>query len=76
MRRASFTYHGGPGREDRLVTFSKRHDGQYTVQIEGMPALTIIHPSYNRVKAAFEGFYQMSQKDYGATDIDWGDMNQ
>ena len=79
MTKASFTYYGHNGlkyiglSKDRLVTFQKLSDGQYSVQIEGMPALTFTHRSYDRVKEAFEGFYGMAFKDWGASEIDWGD---
>ena len=71
---ASFVYYGETEDKNRVVRFSRNRYGSYTCELEGMPVLTITHPSYERVKAAFEGWYQMSFKDWGASDIDWGDM--
>ncbi len=71
---AAFTYYGSTEDKNRTVRFYKQN-GHYVCEIEGMPALKIVHPSYSRVRAAFEGWYQMSFKDCGASDIDWGDMN-
>ncbi len=70
---ASFTSYGSTEDKNRVVRFYKR-DGRYVCEVEGIPALTIVHPSYDRVRAAFEGWYQMSIKDWGSSDIEWGDM--
>jgi len=70
---AQFVYYGASENEKRVVRFFK-DNGMYKCTIEGMPALTITHPSYERVKAAFEGWYQMAFKDWGPSEIDWGDM--
>ena len=76
MRKASFIAYGRTEAENREVTFSRLPNGQYVVRVEGMPVLTVTHPSYERVKAAFEGYYQMSVKDYGPSELEWGDMGQ
>lgn len=74
MKAAQFVCHGSTEDKNRIVRFYKNQHGSYVCEVEGMPALTIIHPSYDRVKAAFEGWYQMSLRDLGAGDIDWGGM--
>jgi len=74
MKAAQFVYYGSDESKNRTVRFYKNLNGMYSCGIEGLPALTITHPSYARVKAAFEGWWQLSQKDWGASDIDWGDM--
>lgn len=71
---ATFTSYGSTEDKNKVVRFYKNKYGSYTCEVEGIPALTITHPSYERVKAAFEGWYQMSFKDWGASDIDWGSM--
>ena len=73
MKGAQFTAYGETEDKNRVVRFFKR-DGMYVCEVEGLPALTVVHPSYERVKAAFEGCYQMAFKDWGPSDIDWGDM--
>jgi len=75
LKAATFVYHGQTEDKNRVVKFHKRN-GMYVCEIEGMPSLTITHPSYERVLAAFEGWYQMAWKDWGPSDIDWGDMSQ
>ena len=74
MKAATFVYYGADESKNRIVRFFKR-DGYYVCEVEGMPSLTISHPSCERVKAAFEGWYQMSFKDWGASEIEWGDMS-
>ena len=74
MKAASFTYYGSTEDKNRVVRFYKNKYGSYTCSVEGTSALTITHPSYERVRAAFEGWYVFSSKDWGASDIDWGDM--
>lgn len=74
MKAATFTYYGSTEDKNRVVRFYRNQHGSYVCEIEGMSALTIMHPSYDRVKAAFEGWHQMSLKNWGASDIDWGDM--
>ena len=76
MKAATFIYQGETEDKNREVRFYKNQRGMYVCEIEGMPALTIIHPSYERVKAAFEGWYQMAFKDWGPSEIDWGDMDR
>jgi len=66
---ARFTYFGSDETKNREVRFYRRSDGMYVCEIEDMPALKIIHPSRERVRAAFEGWYQMSMKDWGASEI-------
>lgn len=73
MKAATFIYYGETEENNRTVRFCKR-DGSYVCEVEGMPALMISHPSFERVRAAFNGWYQLAQKDFGASDIDWGDM--
>jgi len=74
MKGAQFTAYGRTEDANRVVRFFKRN-GMYVCEVEGVPSLTITHPSHERVKAAFDGWYQMSlYKDYGASDIEWGDM--
>jgi hypothetical protein len=73
MKAAEFTYFGSDESKNRVVRFY-RQNGYYVCEVEGVPALRVQHPSYERVKAAFEGWWQMSFKDWGASDIDWGDM--
>lgn len=71
---AKFTYYGSSPDKDRKVTFFKTDDNRYTCRIEGMHALTITHPSKERVREAFKGWWELSQKDWGASEIDWGDV--
>ena len=71
---ASFTYLGSDESNNRTVRFYKNRYGSYTCDIEGMPALTIVHPSKERVKAAFEGFWEMAWKDWGASEIEWNGL--
>jgi len=66
---ARFTYLGSSKDKNREVRFYRRSDGMYVCEIEGMPALKIIHPSKERVRAAFDGWWQMAQKDWGASEI-------
>ena len=75
LKAATFTYQGETEDKNRIVKFYKRN-GMYVCEMEGMPSLTITHPSYERVLEAFKGWYQMAQKDYGPSDIDWGDMSK
>lgn len=69
MSRARFTYLGRTEAENREVRFYRRPDRMYVCEVEGTPALKIIHPSRERVRAAFEGWWQMAQKDWGASEI-------
>jgi hypothetical protein len=73
MKAAEFTYFGSDESKNRVVRFY-RQNGYYVCEIEGMPSLKIVHPSYERVRSAFLGWYEMSFKDWGSSDIDWGDM--
>jgi hypothetical protein len=75
-RKASFIAHGRTPVEDREVSFFRLPDGRYRVTVQGWPALTLTHPSYERVREAFQGFYEMSWKDWGPSDIDWGSMRE
>ena len=71
---AQFTYLGSDGSKSRLVKFYRNAQGLYVCDIEGYPALKIIHPSKERVKAAFLGYWEMSWKDWGASEITWNGM--
>lgn len=71
---ASFTYYGSDKTKNRTIRFYKNRHSSYTCDVEGIPSLTITHPSKVRVRAAFEGWWQMAQKDWGASEIDWGDQ--
>lgn len=71
---ATFTVYGRTEDTNRVVRFYKR-DGVFVCDVEGMPALTVVHPSYKRVRAAFLGWYGIAQKDWGASDIDWAGMD-
>ena len=73
MKAATFVYYGESEDKNRAVRFFK-DNGVYKCTIEGMSALTITHPSYDRVKAAFEGWYQLAFKDRRASEIEWNDM--
>jgi len=74
MTPAHFTYFGENETKNREVKFYRRPDGMFVTEVEGMPALKIAHPSKKRVMAAFKGWWEMAQKDWGASDIEWGDM--
>jgi len=71
---AHFTYYGKTEDKNREVRFYKRPNGLYVCEVEGMPVLRITHPSKTRVMAAFKGWWEMSQKDWGASEIDWNEM--
>lgn len=71
---AKFTYYGKTEALNREVKFYQRSDKLYVCDIAGMPALRVLHPSRARVMAAFKAWWEMAQKDYGASEIDWGDM--
>ena len=66
---ASFTYFGRTEDQNREVRFYRRPDRMYVCEVEGLPALKIAHPSKERVRAAFDGWYEMSMKDWGASEI-------
>jgi len=74
MKAAQFVYYGRTEDKNRIIRFHKSH-GMYVCEVEGMPALVIRHPSYDRVRAAFEGWYQLALKDWGASEIEWNDMS-
>jgi len=69
MNKARFTYLGSSEDKNREVQFYRRSDGMYVCEVEGYPTLKVVHPSKERVRAAFEGWYQMSIKDWGASEI-------
>jgi len=70
---ASFTYYGETREKDRTVRLYQNREGTYTVDIEGLPALTQTTPSKDRAEQVFRGWREMSMKDWGASEIDWGD---
>ena len=72
---AQFTYFGSDETKHRTVRFYQNPYGSYTCDIEGMPALRITHPSKERVRAAFEVWWEMSWKDWGASEIEWNGID-
>ena len=74
MNKAHFTYFGRTEAENREVRFYRRPDGMYVCEVEGYPTLKVTHPSKERVRAAFDCWYQMSFKDWGASNIEWEDI--
>ena len=70
MREVSFTYYGSSLGKDRKVTL-RDIEGRFVISIEGMPALTQTVADEDKALAIFDGFYQMSWKDWGPSEIDW-----
>jgi len=73
MKSASFTYYGSSEDKNRTVRLIQNSAGSYTIDIEGMPALTQTTPSKMRAEEIFQGWWEMAWKDWGASDIDWSD---
>ena len=68
---AHFWYHGDAPSKDRLVRLYQNQKGTYTVEVEGMPALTQTVTDEDKALAVFDGFWQMAWKDWGPSEIDW-----
>ena len=75
MTQAKFTYYGSDESKNREVRFYRNPQGLYVCEAEGYPALKVTHPSKVRVKTAFQNWWEMAQKDWGASEIEWGDMS-
>ena len=70
---AHFWYYGNTSGKSRLVRLYQNKSGTYTVDIEGMPALTRTVSNRDKAEDIFRRFYGMSEKDWGASEIEWGD---
>ena len=68
---AWFTHYGSDPSKSRQVQLSLGHGGTYTVTIEGYPDLTIHTPDRVKAESALRGWWEMSQKDWGASEIIW-----
>lgn len=73
MKEAKFTYYGRTPETNKLVSLYKR-GGRWICAMEGYPSLTRSHPSFEVARRAFADWYELAQKDFGASDIDWGDV--
>ena len=73
MRLASFVYYGSTPNKHRTVTLRQSGD-KYVIEIEGMPALTQTYADEEKAKCALLGWHGMSMKDWGSSEIDWGDF--
>jgi len=71
MKVASFTYYGETEDKDRIVSLRQNRDGTFTVDIEGMPTLTQTVKDRDRAEEIFRGWWEMSMKDWGASEIVW-----
>ena len=72
MRAAFFILYGKTEEDDRLVRLYRNRKGIYTVDFEGYPHLTRTTNSYEKAKSIFLGAYEMAQRDWGASEINWG----
>lgn len=74
MKVASFLYNeeNGKGRKVRLYADAGGHKG-IVVDVEEMPELTKVFTTPQVAVAHFAGLREMSTKDWGATEVDWGD---
>lgn len=73
MKAARFTYYGESRDKDRVVRLYQNQFGTFTVDIQGMPALTKTVKDKDEAEDVFRGWREMSWKDWGASEIDWGD---
>lgn len=72
---ASFIYYGETEDKNRLVRLYQNPQGTYTVDIEGMPSLTQTVTDKTKAEGIFRGWRELSMKDWGASEIDWGEWN-
>ena len=70
MRVASFVYYGSTPDKHRLVTL-RQSGNRYIVDIEGYPSLTQIYTNKEKAECALLGWWEMSQKDWGASEIEY-----
>lgn len=73
MKVAGFTYYGGTTDKDREVRLRHNLDGTFTVDIEGMPVLTQTVKDRDRAEEIFRGWWEMSMKDWGSSEIKWNE---
>ena len=72
MRIAQFTYYGSTPDKGRIVSLD-HVDGQYVVSVEGYPALTQTTNDFEKAKGVLEGWWEMSWKDWGASEIEYNE---
>lgn len=73
---ASFTYYGSSPDKNRDVTlsvdnFPPSYRDIYAVTVEGYPGLTKHTPNRDEAEEILRGWWEMSQKDWGASEIEW-----
>ena len=69
---AFFVVYGEKRLDYTLVRLYRNRKGTYTVDFEGYPHLTRTTNSYEKAKSIFLGAYEMAQRDWGASEINWG----
>lgn len=71
MKVASFTYYGETEDKNREVHLHRNPNGTYTIDIEGMPSLARTVSDKDEAEDILRGWWEMSQKDWGASEIIW-----
>jgi len=72
MRTIAYFTHLGDGQESgRLIRMYRNNRGTYTVDVEGYPALSQTVESLEKAEQILRGWWQLSLKDWGATEIEW-----
>lgn len=68
---AVFVAYGQDAMSDRTVRLNRNTMG-YAVDVEGIPALTRTFPTAAKAVEYFAGLREMTIKDYGASEVEWG----
>ena len=68
-----FWYYGDAPGKSRRVRLYQNQSGTYTVDIEGMPALTRTTDSRDKAEQIFRGWWEKALTNKGASEIEWGD---
>jgi len=73
---ATFVYRDGGDNSGRRVSlFQQPRSKLWTITVEGFPSLTNTRHSASRAVESFAGWREMSLKDWGASEVDWGEYS-
>jgi len=71
-RPATFLYYSDTHGDDKPIHLYQMRDGRWKVRHVDYPELDSAHQSAIRAVEAFAGWREMSMKDWGASEVDWG----